>query len=86
MLAVTAGSLAYGAVDGPDKQIVIVEKHGGGNGDESVRTVTRDGKTFIFQTDKVLTYAEVEQRITARQRRVSYRCCPLQSPMAQTAA
>lgn len=70
MLAVTAGSFAYGAVDGPDKQIVIVEKHGGGNGDESVRTVTRDGKTFIFQTDRVLTDAEVEQRISAVEARI----------------
>lgn len=90
VLAMTAGSVAYGAADGlvpptpvappappsspvpagAGRQIVIVEKHGRGNGGESVRTVTRDGSTFIFHTDRALTDAEIEQRISAADARI----------------
>jgi hypothetical protein len=47
------------------QQIVIVEKQGDANGREYIRTVTRDGKTFVFQTDKALSDGEVEQRIAS---------------------
>lgn len=53
-----------------DKQIVIVEKHGDANGREYVRTITRDGKTFVFQIDKALSDGEVEQRIASAEARV----------------
>ena len=45
------------------QQIVIVERHGGKDGQEHVRTVTRDGKTFVFKTDKPMSDADVEARI-----------------------
>lgn len=44
-------------------QIVIVEKHGGGDGQEYVRTVTREGKTFVFKSDKPMSDADVEAKI-----------------------
>lgn len=44
-------------------QVVIVERQGDKDGAEHVRTVTRDGKTFVFKTDRPLTDAEVEARI-----------------------
>ncbi|CAH0496877.1 hypothetical protein [Novosphingobium sp. CECT 9465] len=87
VLAVTAGTVAYGAAQAPvppvppapptppappavGKQIVIVEKHGDANGREYVRTITRDGKTFVFQTDKALSDLEVEQRIASAEERI----------------
>lgn len=45
------------------QQIVIVERHGGKDGQEHVRTVTRDGKTSVFKTDKPMSDADVEARI-----------------------
>lgn len=45
------------------QQIVIVERRGGEGGSEYVRTVTRDGKTFVFKSDKPLTDADVEAKI-----------------------
>ncbi|MBB4613631.1 hypothetical protein [Novosphingobium taihuense] len=44
-------------------QIVIVEKHGGEDGQEYVRTVTRDGKTFVFKSDQPMSDADVEAKI-----------------------
>lgn len=81
VMAVTAGSVAYGAGDAPTppapptppemaRQIVIVEKHGGEDGKEYVRTITRDGKTFVFQTDRPLTDEEVEGRVAAADARI----------------
>lgn len=93
VLAVTAGSVAFGAVDAPTppappappsppappappappemaRQIVIVEKQGGDDGKEYVRTIMRDGKTFVFQTDRPLSDAEVEQRVAAAEARI----------------
>lgn len=52
------------------RQIVIVEKHGGEDGKEYVRTIARDGKTFVFQTDRPLSDAEVEQRVAAADARI----------------
>ena len=45
------------------QQIVIVERHGGEDGQEYVRTVTRDGKTFVFKSDKPMSDADVEAKI-----------------------
>ncbi|SMC32611.1 hypothetical protein [Novosphingobium sp. B1] len=45
------------------QQIVIVERRGSEDGQQHVRTITRDGKTFVFKTDKPLSDAEVEARI-----------------------
>lgn len=46
-----------------EQQIVIIERHGGEDGQEHVRTVTRDGKTFVFKSDKPLSDADVEAKI-----------------------
>lgn len=90
VLALTAGSVAYGAADilpppappvppsppappaPPElgQQIVIVERHGGDDGKDYVRTITRDGKTFVFQTDRALSDAEIEQRIASAEARI----------------
>jgi hypothetical protein len=45
------------------QQIVIVERHGGEDGQEYVRTVTRDGKTFVFKSDKPMSDADIEAKI-----------------------
>jgi len=81
VLAVTAGSVAYGAGEAPlspapperpemREHIVIVERHGDEGGDEFVRTVTKDGKTFVFQTDRALTDGEVSQRVAVAEARL----------------
>lgn len=78
-LALTAATVADGAAHAPvppappalpeapanGQHIVIVEKHGDIDGHEYVRTVTRDGKTYTFQTDKALSEAELERRIAS---------------------
>lgn len=53
-----------------EHRIVIVEKQGGSDGKDYVRTVTRDGKTFVFQTDRRLSDEEVEQRIIDAELRI----------------
>lgn len=45
------------------QQIVIVERHGGADGQDYVRTVTRDGKTFVFKSDKPMSDVDVEAKI-----------------------
>ena len=51
-------------------RVVIVEKHGGEGGRDYVRTVTRDGKTFVFQTDRELSDEEVERRVEDAENRL----------------
>lgn len=48
---------------GTGQQIVIIEKHGGEGGQDYVRTVTRDGRTFVFKSDKPMSDADVEAKI-----------------------
>lgn len=52
------------------EQIVIVERHGDEQGKDYVRTITRDGTTFVFQTDRALTDADVEQHIASAGARI----------------
>lgn len=54
-----------------ERNVVIVERHGpdGENAASHIRTVTRDGKTFVFETDKPMSDAEVERRIAEAEAR-----------------
>ncbi len=49
------------ALQEPAQQVVIVERHGDDDGKDYVRTITRDGATFVFQTDHAMSDAEVQQ-------------------------
>lgn len=56
------------AVNQKVSKIVLIDHKGPEDGDEtklSTRTVTRDGKTFVFKTSKPLSDEEVETRIKA---------------------
>ncbi|MBB3860298.1 hypothetical protein GGQ88_001564 [Novosphingobium hassiacum] len=53
-----------------EHRVVIVEKNEQGAGTDYVRTITRDGKTFVFQTDRPLSDDEVERRIVDAESRV----------------
>jgi hypothetical protein len=55
-----------------ERSVVIVERHGpDGESDAAhVRTVTRDGKTFVFKTDAPLSDQEVERRIADAEARI----------------
>lgn len=48
-----------------EKRIVIVEKAGPTKDDSKLKTrvITRDGKTIVFKTDKVLSDAEIDKRV-----------------------
>lgn len=80
VFALMAGSVVYGATTQEPvppapptpparpvmgQNIVIVEKQGVASTAKHVRTITRDGKTFVFQTDEALSDAELEHRIAA---------------------
>lgn len=41
----------------------MIEREGGERGAAHVRTATRDGKTFVFKTDRPLSDEEFERRI-----------------------
>lgn len=59
---------------GTFKSIVLIDRQGGSDGDDSklaTRTVTRDGKTFVFKTATPLSDAEVEARIARIEKGVS---------------
>ncbi len=58
------------AFENTEHRVVIVEKHGGSDGKDYIRTITRDGKTFVFQTDRELSDDEVEQRINDAESRI----------------
>ncbi len=53
-----------------DHRIVIVEKHGRSAEKGYVRTITRDGKAFVFQTDRQLSDDEIMQRIADAESRI----------------
>ena len=90
VLAITTGSVAYGAGNGPlppvpaappappaspvpqepGDHIVIIERHGDQNGNEVVRTITKNGRTFVFRTDRVLSDDEVARQIVSAEKRL----------------
>lgn len=51
---------AVGAAD----EIIIAERRGSESRQEHVRTVARDGKTFVFKSDKPISDADIEARIS----------------------
>lgn len=44
-------------------RVVIIDKTAKSGGKDYVRTITRDGTTYVFQTDRQLSDDEIEQRI-----------------------
>lgn len=54
------------------RNVVIVERHGpdGENDAAHIRTITRDGKTFVFKTDTPLSDEEVERRVADADARI----------------
>ena len=83
-IAMIAGlSFATGAAAAPqppappappvmERNVVVVERHGpdGESHATHVRTITRDGKTFVFETDKPLSDEDVERRIADAEARL----------------
>lgn len=68
-----APPVAPHAPSGPhESNVVIVERHGpDGESDAThVRTIMRDGRTFVFKTDHALSDEEVERRVAEAESRL----------------